>query len=164
MAAWSRGGGALAGSALARGPCQLPLAATLCTRSAHLSPVTSLSRHVSPVGTHPLHTDPSVDLRKPLSPHSLARVRTTPGRAKVGRVPCHDHGFVASRAMWLLPHEAGPGCGCCYTRCRVQVLSLGDARSYYLSTAKNELGVVYAKSAAAGACVLRGGAGSWDSA
>lgn len=44
-------------------------------------------------------------------------------------------------------------CGCCYTRSRVQVLSLGDARSYYLSTAKNELGVVYAKSAAAGACL-----------
>lgn len=32
-----------------------------------------------------------------------------------------------------------------------EVLSLGDARSYYLSTAKNELGVVYA----------RGGAGGW---
>lgn len=29
-----------------------------------------------------------------------------------------------------------------------EVLSLGDARSYYLSTAKNELGVVYAKSVA----------------
>ena len=26
-----------------------------------------------------------------------------------------------------------------------QVLSLGDQRSYYLGTAKNELGVVYAK-------------------
>ncbi|GIL92072.1 hypothetical protein Vretimale_14951 [Volvox reticuliferus] len=34
---------------------------------------------------------------------------------------------------------------------RAEVLSLGDARSYYLSTAKNELGVVYARSAAAGA-------------
>ena len=32
---------------------------------------------------------------------------------------------------------------------RADVLSLGDARSYYLSTAHNELGVVYAKSAAA---------------
>eukprot|EP00877_Chromochloris_zofingiensis_P001488 jgi/Chrzof1/1133/Cz01g41130.t1 len=31
---------------------------------------------------------------------------------------------------------------------RAEVLSLGDARSYYLSTAKNELGVVYAKSPA----------------
>ena len=29
-----------------------------------------------------------------------------------------------------------------------EVLSLGDARSYYLSTAKNDLGVVYAKSVA----------------
>ncbi|GIL61892.1 hypothetical protein Vafri_16251 [Volvox africanus] len=34
---------------------------------------------------------------------------------------------------------------------RAEVLSLGDARSYYLSTAKNDLGVVYARSAAAGA-------------
>ncbi|EFJ44695.1 hypothetical protein VOLCADRAFT_76178 [Volvox carteri f. nagariensis] len=33
---------------------------------------------------------------------------------------------------------------------RAEVVSLGDARSYYLSTAKNELGVVYARSAAAG--------------
>lgn len=31
---------------------------------------------------------------------------------------------------------------------RCEVLSLGDARSYYLTTAKNELGVVYAKSLA----------------
>ena len=31
---------------------------------------------------------------------------------------------------------------------RASVLSLGDARSYYLSTAENELGVVYAKSIA----------------
>ncbi|GFH06404.1 S1 motif domain-containing protein [Haematococcus lacustris] len=31
---------------------------------------------------------------------------------------------------------------------RAEVLSLGDARSYYLTTAKNELGVVYAKSSA----------------
>jgi exosome complex RNA-binding protein Csl4 len=30
------------------------------------------------------------------------------------------------------------------------VLSLGDARSYFLSTAKNELGVVHAKSLAGG--------------
>ncbi|KAF5829723.1 hypothetical protein DUNSADRAFT_15570 [Dunaliella salina] len=29
---------------------------------------------------------------------------------------------------------------------RAEVVSLGDARSYYLSTAKNELGVVWAKS------------------
>mmetsp|Transcript_17232 Transcript_17232/g.51757 ORF Transcript_17232/g.51757 Transcript_17232/m.51757 type:complete len:193 (-) Transcript_17232:1836-2414(-) len=34
---------------------------------------------------------------------------------------------------------------------RAEVLSLGDARSYFLSTAKNELGVVYARSAGAGA-------------
>lgn len=33
---------------------------------------------------------------------------------------------------------------------RAEVLSLGDARSYFLTTAKNELGVVYAKSLAAG--------------
>ncbi|GLC33323.1 hypothetical protein PLESTB_000345800 [Pleodorina starrii] len=33
---------------------------------------------------------------------------------------------------------------------RAEVVSLGDARSYHLSTAKNELGVVYARSAAAG--------------
>ncbi len=33
---------------------------------------------------------------------------------------------------------------------RCEVLSLGDARSYYLTTAKNELGVVYAKSVAGG--------------
>ena len=29
---------------------------------------------------------------------------------------------------------------------RAEVVSLGDARSYFLSTARNELGVVYAKS------------------
>ncbi|CAB4396892.1 hypothetical protein RhiirA5_281770 [Rhizophagus irregularis] len=29
---------------------------------------------------------------------------------------------------------------------RAEVISLGDARSYYLSTAKNELGVIYAQS------------------
>lgn len=34
---------------------------------------------------------------------------------------------------------------------RAVVLSVGDARSYYLSTAKNELGVIYAKSLAGGA-------------
>lgn len=34
---------------------------------------------------------------------------------------------------------------------RAEVVSLGDARSYYLSTAKNELGVVAAKSATVGA-------------
>jgi exosome complex component CSL4 len=31
---------------------------------------------------------------------------------------------------------------------RAEVLSLGDARSFYLTTAKNELGVIYAKSTA----------------
>ncbi|CAG8587458.1 1948_t:CDS:2 [Cetraspora pellucida] len=31
---------------------------------------------------------------------------------------------------------------------RAEVISLGDARSYYLSTAKNELGVIYAQSVA----------------
>jgi exosome complex RNA-binding protein Csl4 len=31
---------------------------------------------------------------------------------------------------------------------RAEILSLGDQRSYYLTTAKNELGVVYAKSVA----------------
>eukprot|EP00897_Mesotaenium_endlicherianum_P008388 jgi/Mesen1/7578/ME000392S06845 len=36
---------------------------------------------------------------------------------------------------------------------RAEVLSLGDARSYYLSTAKNELGVVYAKSITGSAMV-----------
>jgi len=36
---------------------------------------------------------------------------------------------------------------------RAEVISLGDARSYYLSTAKNELGVVYAKSLAGSAMV-----------
>ena len=29
---------------------------------------------------------------------------------------------------------------------RAEVVSLGDARSYFLSTARNELGVVYARS------------------
>ena len=33
---------------------------------------------------------------------------------------------------------------------KAEVVSLGDARSYFLSTSKNELGVVYAKSAASG--------------
>ncbi|GAX77478.1 hypothetical protein CEUSTIGMA_g4922.t1 [Chlamydomonas eustigma] len=42
---------------------------------------------------------------------------------------------------------------------RAEVLSLGDARSYYLSTAKNELGVVYAKSANAGVPMV---AISWE--
>ena len=32
----------------------------------------------------------------------------------------------------------------------MQVLSLGDQRSYYLGTAKNELGVVYARHPASG--------------
>lgn len=36
---------------------------------------------------------------------------------------------------------------------RAEVASLGDSRSYYLSTAKNELGVVSAKSTA-GVCAL----------
>jgi exosome complex component CSL4 len=31
---------------------------------------------------------------------------------------------------------------------RAEILSLGDQRSYYLTTAKNDLGVVYAKSVA----------------
>ena len=31
---------------------------------------------------------------------------------------------------------------------RCQVISLGDARSYYLSTAKNEFGVIFARSEA----------------
>lgn len=34
---------------------------------------------------------------------------------------------------------------------RAQVIALGDSRSYYLSTAKNDLGVVYAKSASGAA-------------
>ena len=38
---------------------------------------------------------------------------------------------------------------------RASVLSLGDARSYYLSTAENELGVVYAKSIAGKQAVAR---------
>ena len=33
---------------------------------------------------------------------------------------------------------------------RAKVVSLGDARSYFLSTAEKELGVVYAKSVAGG--------------
>ena len=33
---------------------------------------------------------------------------------------------------------------------RAAVLSLGDSRSYLLTTARNELGVVYAKSATSG--------------
>ncbi|KAJ6434159.1 hypothetical protein OIU84_017803 [Salix udensis] len=37
---------------------------------------------------------------------------------------------------------------------RALVLSLGDARAYYLSTAKNELGVVSAESAAGQGCQL----------
>lgn len=36
---------------------------------------------------------------------------------------------------------------------RAEVLSLGDARSYHLTTAQNQLGVVYARSAA-GECPL----------
>jgi exosome complex component CSL4 len=41
---------------------------------------------------------------------------------------------------------------------RASVLSLGDARSYYLSTAQNELGVVHARSASSGEPML---ASSW---
>ncbi|KAK9821263.1 hypothetical protein WJX74_004948 [Apatococcus lobatus] len=37
-----------------------------------------------------------------------------------------------------------------------EVVSLGDARSYYLSTAKNDLGVVYAKSVAGEVMVATG--------
>lgn len=33
---------------------------------------------------------------------------------------------------------------------RAEVIALGDARSYYLSTAKNDLGVVFARSANGG--------------
>lgn len=40
---------------------------------------------------------------------------------------------------------------------RAEVLSLGDARSYFLSTAKNELGVVYARSVAGGIAGCGGG-------
>lgn len=40
---------------------------------------------------------------------------------------------------------------------RAEVLSLGDARSYHLTTAKNELGVVYAKSVAGGWVCMGGG-------
>ncbi|KAG0226177.1 Exosome complex component CSL4 [Actinomortierella wolfii] len=36
---------------------------------------------------------------------------------------------------------------------RAQVISLGDARSYYLSTASNELGVIYGTSVAGGTLV-----------
>ena len=39
---------------------------------------------------------------------------------------------------------------------RAEVQSLGDARSYHLTTAKNELGVVYAKSVAGGWALVRG--------
>ena len=43
----------------------------------------------------------------------------------------------------------------------LQVLSLGDQRSYYLGTAKNELGVVYAKHPiSGGACAEFQTAGS----
>lgn len=44
------------------------------------------------------------------------------------------------------------------------VISLGDARSYYLSTAQNELGVVYARSIAGGlapVCMGKVGLGVW---
>ena len=37
---------------------------------------------------------------------------------------------------------------------KAEVVSLGDARSYFLSTAKNELGVVYAKCAGSGLCPI----------
>eukprot|EP00775_Hariotina_reticulata_P003225 gene3225-3502_t len=40
-----------------------------------------------------------------------------------------------------------------YSPCRARVLSLGDARSYYLTTADNTLGVVHAKSLAGVAMV-----------
>lgn len=38
--------------------------------------------------------------------------------------------------------------GGCDFQVRAEVLSLGDARSYYLTTARNELGVIYASSLA----------------
>jgi exosome complex component CSL4 len=38
---------------------------------------------------------------------------------------------------------------------RAEVLSLGDSRSFFLTTAKNELGVVYAKSLAGEAHTTR---------
>eukprot|EP00898_Chlorokybus_atmophyticus_P005386 jgi/Chlat1/5849/Chrsp4S06234 len=41
---------------------------------------------------------------------------------------------------------------------RAEVVSLGDARSYYLSTARNELGVVFARSASASAASAVAGA------
>ena len=37
---------------------------------------------------------------------------------------------------------------------RAQVISLGDARSYYLATTKNDLGVIFARSEAGQCCVL----------
>ncbi len=43
---------------------------------------------------------------------------------------------------------------------RAEVVSLGDAKSYYLSTAKNELGVVLARSASANAVMIPA---SWNS-
>ena len=35
-----------------------------------------------------------------------------------------------------------------------QVVSLGDARSYYLSTAKTELGVIFARSSTSGTAMV----------
>ena len=37
---------------------------------------------------------------------------------------------------------------------RAQVISLGDARSYYLATTKNDLGVIFARSEAGQCCLL----------
>ena len=42
----------------------------------------------------------------------------------------------------LIPARFSPK----FWQVRAEVVSLGDARSYFLSTARNELGVVYAKS------------------
>ncbi len=47
-----------------------------------------------------------------------------------------------------------PDARACFRLLRRAVLSLGDSRSYYLTTAQNELGVVHARSAASGEALV----------
>ena len=62
-------------------------------------------------------------------------------RYRAGRGSCYNHHVCYSCALVSFYHSVTA-----YLSVFVQVISLGDSRSYYLSTAKNHLGVVVAKS------------------
>ncbi|CAG8668206.1 10713_t:CDS:2, partial [Dentiscutata erythropus] len=70
----------------------------------------------------------------------------------VGTMPCKDdfQGIIRSQDVRATEKDKVKIYNCFRLGdiIRAEVISLGDARSYYLSTAKNELGVIYAQSVA----------------